>query len=754
MHVRLNALPTDVQQALARTHEAMCAALDHEMRAEHRDPIPLPAGRRMPDDAGAGSGSGTVYEFAMPHPSRLHPDQSMRFVPAARPGAMPSTYGAVVLPDGGRVLRLAIPVDLGPTMLAGGRLVPPDSVPLIFAQEILRGISAGLRSFNADVALRFLGQPERASALFVPDTPIGGDIPESFARLWPGRWPDEPNEAQLAAVHALATRSLSAALGPAGTGKTSTAVAGIEWLMQAACAPATHGGGAVRRPRVLVAAPSNAAVDEAIGRMVDRLSRHGDRRLGALLRVGRNITPAFRERYGEWAESSSVAARVRAEQMRRAVDSAVRIEERLDELDELRVLLTILPQDHHEERLELLRRIRVLERYAARAESVARERARRFEAARARSEAHLEDELVRTCEVLGATAHTALMRHAIRDSGWDVVVIDEASMLPAALAYCLATLARERVWFLGDPRQLPAVVCADTPLSAQWLARDAFATSDGVLEHSDGSLHLADHVVRIGPNRRMHPEIAALVAPAYGGSFETDPAVARARLAVPPLPFSRPSRSHHGAYLADTSDLGPLAEYAPGGSRINKMHGATVRGLVTLLHEHRVVGPGRGSLAIISPYVAQARLHARMLARHFPRTPARAGTAHTYQAQEADVVLLDLVEGRGIPVYEWMRVSRWSDEGSRLLLVSLTRARNTLIVCADVAGLRAQLEPLHPRPLLLSILDQLEGCGAIDVASQVRDRADKLRQIREHCAVRASLPAQPKRWSSDSVESH
>jgi superfamily I DNA and/or RNA helicase len=322
------------------------------------------------------------------------------------------------------------------------------------------------------------------------------------------------------------------------------------------------------------------------------------------------------------------------------------------------------------------------------------------------------------------------MQPAIREGRWDVIIIDECGAMPFALCYALAILARERVWFHGDPRQLPPVVVSHSGVADRWLRRDAFLASAGYEDGEDGRLHLSEHVVRIGPNRRMHPEIASLIADAYGGDLQTDPEIARARRALPALPFAHPSRKQHGVYLADTSDLAPRAELASGGSRINRVHLAVVRGLVTLLHEHQIVGPGRGSLAVITPFVAQARRHGTMLSRFFPHTVARAGSAHTWQAQEADVVVLDLVEGRGIPAYDWMRASRWSEEGARLLLVSISRARGRLIVVADVAGLRDQLEPLPRRPILLSLLDRMEDCGAIDVAAEVRGRTDELRQFR------------------------
>jgi hypothetical protein len=693
------------------------------MRAQERPPIDLPDGTRLQSAADAAD---AIYHFPVARPRALAEGGPVTLVVSSAPGRRDFACGAVVLPGRSSELLLSTRVDLGPQIAAGGSLIPREGLPLHVMQELLDSVRGGYKSFHADIALRLLGEHEQATRLFRAPRQYAADVGSSFGRLWSGDRPDEPNESQQAAVWSMAHRSLSATLGPPGTGKTSTIVAGVEWLLRGGDHCATP---RPLRPRILIVAPSNAAVDEVLGRVVDRLAQRGRMRPGTVLRVGRNVTSEFVGRHGDTTLPGAAAEQVRSERLQRAVRTAVRIEGLLDDLNELRLLESILPVDHHEERLVILRRVRRLEHLTRWLEDVHRLRARAFEKA-LRRPCTIPDELLETCHVLGTTAHTALMQPAIRDGRWDIIIIDECGALPFALCYALAILARDRVWFHGDPRQLPPVVLSDSPLADRWLRRDAFSISGGYEDGEDGALHLGDHVVRIGPNRRMHPEIASLIADAYGGNLQTDPEVARTRRALPPLRFAHRPGERHGVYLADTSDLSPRAERAPGGSRLNRVHLAVVRGLVTLLHEQLIVGPGRGSLAVITPFAAQARRHATMLSRYFPHSVARAGSAHTWQGQEADVVVLDLVEGRGIPAYEWMRATRWSDEGARMLLVSLSRARGKLIIVTDVAGLRGQLERLPRRPLLLSLFDRMEGCGAIDLSRQVRDRADTLKQLR------------------------
>ena len=139
-----------------------------------------------------------------------------------------------------------------------------------------------------------------------------------------------------------------------------------------------------------------------------------------------------------------MAEQVRAERLQRAVRTAVRMETILDDMSDLRRLRSILSPDQHEERLTILRRLCRLDRLARRTEDVQCPRARAFENA-LRRPGTIPDELLETCQVLGTTAHTALMQPAIREGRWDVIMNDECGALPVALCYALAIPARERV---------------------------------------------------------------------------------------------------------------------------------------------------------------------------------------------------------------------------------------------------------------------------------------------------------------------
>src|ERR1022692_3359567 len=57
---------------------------------------------------------------------------------------------------------------------------------------------------------------------------------------------------------------------------------------------------------------------------------------------------------------------------------------------------------------------------------------------------------------------------------FDVVIIDEASMLMFPMSFYAAGLAKRTVVVAGDFRQLPPIVLSDELLVNEWLKKDAF----------------------------------------------------------------------------------------------------------------------------------------------------------------------------------------------------------------------------------------------------------------------------------------
>ena len=76
-------------------------------------------------------------------------------------------------------------------------------------------------------------------------------------------------------------------------------------------------------------------------------------------------------------------------------------------------------------------------------------------------------QIVADARVVACTAYKPLIDKEIIELEFDVVVIDEASMIPLSLFYCSAAKAKSRLVIAGDFRQLPPIVQVGTKLKKE-----------------------------------------------------------------------------------------------------------------------------------------------------------------------------------------------------------------------------------------------------------------------------------------------
>jgi superfamily I DNA and/or RNA helicase len=87
---------------------------------------------------------------------------------------------------------------------------------------------------------------------------------------------------------------------------------------------------------------------------------------------------------------------------------------------------------------------------------------------------------------------------------------------------------------------------------------------------------------------------------------------------------------------------------------------------------------GSISIAVITPYAAQAGEIRRLLAARRIGDVVECSTIHRFQGRECDVVIIDLVDAAP------MRPSALLADAPNLLNVSISRARGKLVIVGDV----------------------------------------------------------------------
>lgn len=291
------------------------------------------------------------------------------------------------------------------------------------------------------------------------------------------------------------------------------------------------------------------------------------------------------------------------------------------------------------------------------------------------------------------------------NSSWDAVIVDEASMVNGALVVLLSSLARSRFLLVGDPRQLGPVFewqkTAQPPDNViKWLQKDPYELT-GISTGLAWQKNIKDNdgrMARILAQRRCHPRIWQLTAALYPFVVSNvDIIKLNSIAAVPPLP-SEPvvfldlsSGRKPVSDLPETASAPILAvDYESACRRVGRSweNPPTAMLTIDIAREIRAHSPN-ASIAIITPYRGQVKLIRHWLYDEI-QTDKRlinveVGTVHSFQGGEADVVILDIVDGPPRPT---IGALLRDDTGMRLMNVAITRARGKLIIIAHKDWLR------------------------------------------------------------------
>ena len=307
----------------------------------------------------------------------------------------------------------------------------------------------------------------------------------------------------------------------------------------------------------------------------------------------------------------------------------------------------------------------------------------------------LRKTVLRDARIVGATCTTTYLTGDIGQ--FDLVIVDEASMVSRPEVWFSAGLSRERVVISGDFRQIPSIVRTEQEAIFQELGIDPFTATERTKPDAPGLIMLTTQF-------RMHPNICELISePMYEGKLSTSPARKKVLGRLPPNPFEKPLT------VIDTSDLGPV-ESLDKGSRLNKLHALLVRNFVRYIRLNGVVEANH-DLGICTPYSAQVRQIQKLLKEDSPDDLVHCGTIHRFQGDERRIVLLEIPESGGHRhLGQFVKGVPPDHTGARLISVAVSRAQEHFVVLANLTHLDNRLPS---RSLLRSILHKMEQQGRV-----------------------------------------
>jgi hypothetical protein len=285
-----------------------------------------------------------------------------------------------------------------------------------------------------------------------------------------------------------------------------------------------------------------------------------------------------------------------------------------------------------------------------------------------------EKETVRKAKFVATTVSKAVVDSAVRDSRFDVVIFDEASMAYIPQIVFSASLAKKHFICMGDFRQLPPIVQSSgtSPLNA-----DIFQYCGITSAVDSGRNH--KWLCMLDTQYRMHPRISDFASQTmYGGLLRSAEDMEKNRQNVA---AQNPAAGYAIAF-ADLSGMMSVCTKTGDNSRVNVLSALMSFSLALEAAKTQEVG-------IITPYHAQSRLlhtMARDIAEVNPELkPISCATVHQFQGSEKDVIVYDAVDCYRMPYPGMLLTSTGNNYANRLFNVALTRAKGKFIGVANVA---------------------------------------------------------------------
>ncbi|OCH91849.1 hypothetical protein OBBRIDRAFT_886653 [Obba rivulosa] len=496
------------------------------------------------------------------------------------------------------------------------------------------------------------------------------------------------NEPQARAIlNAFSVQGFTLVQGPPGTGKTSTICGLVHAFLSRRPRPATTitagrtAGPADKEPtkKVLLCAPSNAAIDEIVSRLKEGISGAGRRstcpqvvRVGNLNSMNVSVRDvsleslieqklnAYPELNKSSKESGGEIARLRAE-----LESVKSLrQEKLTEISNVhdnsaRTLAL-------EEEIKKLNKQRViLSHQIDKAKDKQKSDSRTLDATRRRFRSEVLREADIICSTLSGSAYDYL-----EELDFDLIIIDEAAQSIELSSLIPLKYRCSRCVMVGDPQQLPPTV------KSQEACKFGYDRSLFVRLHRQNSS--AAHLLSI--QYRMHPDISRLPSQLfYDKRLQDGPDMA--------VKTRRPWHSHpkFGTYKffnvsAGREEAGPSG----GHSLINRVEAQVAVALFNRLRQEFKAFDFDFKVGIISMYRGQIVELRRLFEQRFGAEISGTvdfNTVDGFQGQEKDVIILSCVRaGPGVQSVGFLR-------DVRRMNVALTRAKSSLFVLGHASTL-------------------------------------------------------------------
>lgn len=315
----------------------------------------------------------------------------------------------------------------------------------------------------------------------------------------------------------------------------------------------------------------------------------------------------------------------------------------------------------------------------------------------------LEKQAIMNAKIVGATLVKSYLSDTLRERSFDTVILDEASMASIPALWCASYLAEKNIVIVGDFLQLPPIVMADAPMAQEWLGKDIFSHHDmpNLIKKNP-----PENFIMLKDQYRMESEIAKIANiyyGEYGGLISHDDDTNRNVSRNEFYSWYSGKRTDHCIHLIDTESLHAWVTGVRQGnnrhSRLNCFSAAVVVDLSFKFLEKKLTSlnpttePAKNaSVLIVAPYKPHIARIKQLIDLEYKNRGFKdlnyisAGTIHSFQGSEADIVIFDLVVDE--PHWKanlFMTDKKVNDDLRKMFNVAITRAKFKLYIVGNFA---------------------------------------------------------------------
>jgi len=283
---------------------------------------------------------------------------------------------------------------------------------------------------------------------------------------------------------------------------------------------------------------------------------------------------------------------------------------------------------------------------------------------------NLSKELINNAKVVFTTSAQVYSNSEFQEySCFDVIIVDEASMMSVPTLAVIGARASSQIIVVGDFCQLAPIACSESSNYYDYLHKSLFE------HHKMNKIEISDALSMLKYQRRMHPLISHVISSHfYSKKLQDSKDLEESKVNLPTKNLNERNLFWDISNSIHRRNIEYETKFTKNKSRYNVGSAYLITELVEKLKDMNI----DKSIAVISTYKEQVYQLKKCFDK-YSAADVHVGTVHTFQGSEANIIIWDLVDTSetnfGIPYSE--------NSGDRLTNVAISRAKDLIIIVGD-----------------------------------------------------------------------